>query len=115
MPWSGDQLPWTFKYPNPSRPSGQWESLNYMKGAPTLIRGRASSLANLKNTYRAPVLIKGAGSRLANLKSIYRASSSITGGMGSALSNLNYFPGTPVLQGTAIPIIAGKLERFLAR
>jgi hypothetical protein len=46
------------------------------------------------------------------LKTIYRAPSIGAGGMGSTLANLKYFPGGPVLQGTAAPIIAAKLFRF---
>ena len=40
MPWNSDQLPWSnFKYPNPPRPEGIFEPLNWMKGPPIMIGG----------------------------------------------------------------------------
>jgi len=39
MPWTSEQLPWAFLYPNPARPDGPWEVLNWMKGPPVLAGG----------------------------------------------------------------------------
>jgi len=140
MPWTGDQLPWNVSFSKPPRPSGQWEPLNYFPGPTPLIRGKgASSLPRqiLRNFPGSPVLCRGRGSsslvrqilryfpgqpplvpgvssKLANLNNIYRAPTIVTGGMGSALNNLKFFPGSPVLSGAPVPVIAAKLERFLA-
>ena len=117
MTWTGDQLPWNVKFSKPPRPSQQWEPLNYFPGPTPLIRGKgASSLTMqiLRNFPGSPVLCRGPVSAIVNLETVYHASPTFTTGMAGAVSSLKYFPGTPVLSGAPVPIIAAKLQRFLA-
>jgi hypothetical protein len=51
---------------------------------------------------------------LANLKNVYNAPSVLSGGKATAYASLKNFPGGPVLLGSALPVIAAKIERFLA-
>jgi len=59
MPWTSDQLPWTFQYTPPAKPSGQFSPLNWMKGPPILTSGGA-----VGNPGGPGVLIRGGASRI---------------------------------------------------
>ena len=57
MPWISDQLPWSASISKPNRPSGIFDPLNWMTGAPILIRGGAAG-----NPSGPPIML-GTGSR----------------------------------------------------
>jgi hypothetical protein len=66
MQWSSDQLPWNnFKYPNPPKPKGSLEPLNWMKGPPILAGG-----GGVGNPSGPPILISG---EIRNLSGTYAA------------------------------------------
>ena len=55
MPWTSEQLPWTFQYTPPARPEGVFEPLNWLTGPPILAgSGAMGSLSG------PPVVAQGA-------------------------------------------------------
>jgi hypothetical protein len=87
VPWNSDQLPWTnFKYPNPNRPSGIFESLNWMPGSPILIRGGAAG-----NLSGPPIMLGGGARSLSSGPPVM-----LGGGIGKSSGG----PSFPVMLGT---------------
>ena len=53
MPWTSQQLPWTFQYTPPARPDGPFEPLNWLKGPPIMLAARTPAV------YHARAVLKG--------------------------------------------------------